>query len=132
MIVGLNHITIAVNDLDESFDFYVGLLGMTPCAKWFNGAYLTLNDVWFCLSHDTAIPSNDYSHIAFDVSALCFQSVKAQIINAGVKQWKQNESEGESLYFLDPNGHKLELHVGSLTNRLKSLKLNPYDGIQFY
>jgi len=132
VLQGLNHITIAVNDLDESFNFYVDLLGMVPHAKWLNGAYLTLNELWFCLSCDRAIPSNDYSHLAFDISVSNFQGVKSQILNLGIKQWKVNNSEGESLYFLDPNGHKLELHVGSLANRLESLKLKPYDGLQLF
>ncbi|NQZ79452.1 MAG: VOC family protein [Colwellia sp.] len=132
MLQGLNHITIAVNDLDESFYFYVNLLGMVPHARWTKGAYLSLNELWFCLSCDTAIPSNDYSHLAFDVSASNFQEVKSKILNAGIKQWKQNNSEGDSLYFLDPNRHKLQLHVGNLFNRLEALKLTPYDGLQFY
>jgi catechol 2,3-dioxygenase-like lactoylglutathione lyase family enzyme len=132
MIQGLNHITIAVNNLDESFEFYVDLLGMTPHAKWAKGAYLSLNELWFCLSCEIAIPSKDYSHLAFDVSEVNFQNTKSKILNAGIKQWKLNKSEGESLYFLDPNGHKLELHVGSLANRLKFIELAPFDGLQLY
>ena len=30
MITGLNHITIAVNDISRSFNFYVEALGFTP------------------------------------------------------------------------------------------------------
>ncbi len=122
MLNGINHITIAVNDLEESFDFYVKILGMVPHAKWLTGAYLSLNHLWFCLSLDKASPSNDYCHLAFDVPDTNFKMAKDKILGSGAKQWKQNKSEGNSLYFLDPNGHKLELHVGNLTNRLESLK----------
>jgi len=129
---GLNHITIAVKDLDKSFTFYVDLLGMKPHAKWNKGAYLSLGELWFCLSCDEAIPSKDYTHIAFDISLSNFPKLKSQLMSAGIEQWKQNKSEGDSLYILDPNGHKLELHVGTLAKRLKSLKTNPYDGLQLY
>jgi len=132
VLKGLNHITIAVNNLDESFDFYVNLLGMTAHAKWIDGAYLTLNDLWFCLSCDTVVTSSDYSHLAFDVSATNFETLKSHLINKKIKQWQVNKSEGRSFYFLDPNGHKLELHVGSLSSRLASLKLTPYGGLEFY
>jgi catechol 2,3-dioxygenase-like lactoylglutathione lyase family enzyme len=129
---GLNHITIAVNDLDNSFRFYVELLGMKPHAKWDKGAYLSLGELWFCLSCDEVFPSSDYSHIAFDVSSSDFPKVKTKLIDAGVEEWKQNRSEGESLYILDPDKHKLEIHVGNLANRLESLKLKQYDGLQLY
>ena len=132
MLNGINHITIAVNDLEESFDFYVTILGMVPHAKWFRGAYLSLHDLWFCLSLDKVSPSKDYCHLAFDVSASNFRIAKDKILSSGAKQWKQNKSEGNSIYFLDPNGHKLELHVGSLTNRLESLRTKPYDGLQLF
>ena len=132
MLQGLNHITVAVNDLDESFNFYVNLLGMQPRAKWLQGAYLSIGELWFCLSCDKSIPSQDYTHIAFDISAADFPKLKSQIISADVKQWKRNKSEGDSLYILDPNGHKLELHVGNLADRLESLKVAPYDGLMLY
>jgi len=132
VLKGLNHITVAVNDLDKSFSFYVDLLGMQPHAKWNKGAYLSLGELWFCLSFDEASPSKDYSHIAFDVSASNFPTLKSQLLSAGIEQWKQNKSEGDSLYILDPNGHKLELHVGSLAKRLESLQKKPYDGLQLY
>jgi len=132
MLNGLNHITIAVSDLDKSFDFYVTLLGMKPHVKWDKGAYLTLGELWFCLSFDVVIPNQDYSHIAFDVSGADFPKLKERLIGVGTKQWKQNASEGESLYILDPDGHKLELHVGSLDERLASLKSKPYAGLQWY
>ena len=132
MINGVNHITIAVSNIEQSFQFYVDVLGMRPHAKWTKGAYLSLNDMWFCLSLDKVQPAKDYTHIAFDVAQAQFTSVKDKILQSGVIQWKENKSEGDSLYFLDPNGHKLELHVGSLKNRLEFLATKPYDGLKLF
>lgn len=129
MLRGLNHITIAVNDLRQSLNFYTDLLEMKPHVRWDSGAYLSLGDVWLCLSHDEAKPSQDYCHLAFDVPEENFNAVSEKLRAANVAEWKQNSSEGSSLYFLDPNGHKLEIHSGSLESRLESLKSKPYPGL---
>lgn len=34
MIIGMNHITLAVLDIERSFVFYRDLLGLKPLAKW--------------------------------------------------------------------------------------------------
>lgn len=132
MLNGLNHITIAVSDLERSFSFYVDLLGMVPRAKWDKGAYLSVGELWFCLSYDVVKPSQDYTHIAFDVSESDFPQLEIRLQKAGIRQWKQNVSEGDSLYILDPDGHKLELHSGTLEQRLDSLKIKPYAGLQWF
>jgi hypothetical protein len=49
--------------------------------------------------------------------------------DAGVIEWKQNSSEGLFVYFLDPDGNKLEAHTGSLQTRLDSLKEKAYSGL---
>ncbi len=61
---------------------------------------------------------SDYTHYAFSISEADFASFAARLEAAGVAIWKLNRSEGASHYFLDPDGHKLELHVGSLAQRL--------------
>ena len=132
MLLGLNHITLTTNDLGLSFEFYTQILGFTPKVKWQNGAYLTLGDLWFCLSVDESRPSQDYCHIAFDIAEQDFHTFATRLEEAGVKQWKQNASEGDSLYILDPCGHKLEIHCGSLATRLDSLTHKPYKGLQWF
>ncbi|GGH60844.1 hypothetical protein GCM10010975_23950 [Comamonas phosphati] len=49
-----------------------------------------------------------------------------------VRQWQDNRSEGASFYFLDPDGHRLEAHVGSLAARLARCRLQSYAGMVFY
>lgn len=132
MLKGINHITLAVKNVDLSFQFYTSTLGFKPHAKWEKGAYLTLNSLWLCLSLDESCPSQDYSHIALDISREDFPLMKSNLETYGVRLWKSNTSEGDSLYFLDPDGHKLELHVGSLHSRMQALKQAPYKGMIFY
>jgi catechol 2,3-dioxygenase-like lactoylglutathione lyase family enzyme len=126
MIRGLNHITIAVSELDRSLSFYTEIIGMKAHVCWDGGAYLSLGGVWFCLSCDKVLPSQDYSHIALDIDKQDFAEFVKKLRLAGIIEWKQNTSEGHSVYFLDPDGHKLEVHNGDLSSRLKALKSHPY------
>lgn len=41
-------------------------------------------------------------------------------------------SEGAIIYFLDPNGHKLEFHVGDWRSRLKAWREQAKPGVQFF
>ncbi|MBX2837048.1 MAG: fosfomycin resistance glutathione transferase [Gammaproteobacteria bacterium] len=132
MISGLNHITLAVTGIDQSVHFYQKLLGFDVHVIWDQGAYLTLGSLWLCLSLDNVCSKSDYTHFAFGVSDEEFSICKKILVAEGVQQWKENSSEGDSFYFLDPDGHKLELHVGSLQTRLDTLKENPYAGMRWF
>lgn len=131
MLTGLNHITIAVSDLERSLDFYINALGFKGHVKWKQGAYLSLGDLWFCLSVDKPDEKSDYSHIAFSISQQDFTDFSHKFIELDIAQWKENKSEGESLYLLDPDGHKLEIHSGDLYSRLESIKHQPYEGLEW-
>jgi len=74
---------------------------------------------------------SDYTHYAFSIDEKDFEQFQSALKSANVSFWKVNKSEGESCYFLDPDGHKLEVHVGGLAQRLKACKLMPYDGMIF-
>ncbi len=129
-VTGLNHITLAVAELPRSVRFYRDLLGMTLRAEWPEGAYLEAGALWLCLSSDAKArrePHPDCTHLAFDVAAHEFDAL-AERIRENAALWRENRSEGASLYFLDPDGHKLELHVGSLESRLAHYRANPAPG----
>ena len=137
MLSGLNHLTLAVSDLTPSVDFYHQLLGMRLHARWDGGAYLSCGEQWLCLSldalrHKIAPEKSDYTHYAFSVAEADFASMTERLAQVGVVVWKDNRSEGASYYFLDPDGHKLELHVGSLAQRLAACRERPYQGMVFY
>lgn len=127
MLSGLNHITIAVSDISRSFDFYVHTLGFTPKARWATGAYLYLGNLWLCLSADVVALHEDYTHYAFSIRSEDFDAFAAHLKSSGVTEWKTNKSEGKSIYFLDPDGHKLEIHDGDLDSRLSACMKHPYE-----
>ncbi|WP_040064076.1 fosfomycin resistance glutathione transferase [Pseudomonas batumici] len=135
MLTGLNHLTLAVTNLDRSVDFYESLLGFRLKARWGAGAYLSLQDLWLCLSLDesrAAQPHADYTHYAFSVGQEDFEAFTACLRGHEVTQWKRNSSEGDSFYFSDPDGHRLEVHVGTLASRLEQCRRQPYEGMEFF
>jgi catechol 2,3-dioxygenase-like lactoylglutathione lyase family enzyme len=135
MITGINHLTLAVRDLERSFDFYTRVVGLQPVVKWARGAYLQAGDDWICLSLDDETrtgPLPEYTHVAFSVSREAFARCADAIREQSVRIWKENRSEGDSLYFLDPDGHKLEIHSGDLQSRLAALRETPYEGLEWY
>jgi len=128
MVKGINHVTLAVRDLEVSFRFYAEVLGLSPRARWHKGAYLEAGEGWICLSLDQATRSEslpEYTHAAFTVEAVDFARAVETLKAAGAKCWQENRSPGDSFYFLDPDGHKLEIHTSNLQERLKTLAARP-------
>ena len=132
MIRGVNHVTFAVADLERSLAFYEGLLGMRLAARWPRGAYLRAGTLWVALVVDDATregPLPEYTHLAFDVAPEDFEAL-AERVAAEVEPFQENRSEGASLYFLDPDGHKLELHASDLDARLAAARQAPWEGLE--
>lgn len=134
MLTGLNHLTLAVSDLDRSVAFYRALPGVRLEATWAAGAYLSVGELWLCLSLDSqrAGRTHDYTHYAFSVDHAHFAATVEVLRALNAPSWKDNRSEGDSFYFLDPDGHQLEIHVGTLASRLAKCREAPYKGMTFY
>jgi catechol 2,3-dioxygenase-like lactoylglutathione lyase family enzyme len=135
MIQGINHITLAVRNVELSFEFYTKILGLRPVAKWDKGAYLKIDDTWIALNLDAKVADAkriDYSHIAFTCNSSDYRSLRTRLLTYGCAEWSENRSEGDSFYFLDPDGHRLEIHVGDLESRLRNMHDNPWADFQYY
>ena len=129
MITSMNHITLAVRDIEKASTFYHDVLGLKLLAKWDKGAYFLVghdeHGFWFCLNVDEKRQPNPcYTHYAFSVDQENFELMSAKIISSGAQVFKDNTSPGSSLYFLDPDGHKLEIHVGNWHTRIEAKKAN--------
>ena len=137
MLTGINHLTLSVANLERSFAFYRDVLNLTPLCRWQNGAYFLAGDDWVCLSLKPEYQPNshpDYTHYAFSVQEDNFQTACQLIIASGVEQFQENSSEGDSLYFCDPDGHRLEIHVGDWQTRIAAKKVNlgSWQDVEFF
>ena len=135
MITGINHITLSVRDVEESFAFYTQVLGFRLVARWPAGAYLMAGDTWLALHLDDRVRAGalpEYTHLAFTVAGQDFERLSRRITGSGAQIWQSNRTEGASLYFLDPNGHKLEIHASDLATRISTAKEDPWDRLEFF
>jgi catechol 2,3-dioxygenase-like lactoylglutathione lyase family enzyme len=135
MITGISHATFAVSKLERSLHFYVDVLGLTPVVRWDEGAYLTAGGFWISLILDSAAPQAtnnfSYTHFAFAVTPEQFVEMRKKLLLHDAEEWQDNTSPGESFYFLDPDGHKLEIHARTLDDRLATLRENPKPGMKW-
>lgn len=133
-ITGLSHLTLSVNDLERSVAFYSELLGFSIRMRGPSSAYLEAGTLWLALVVDPDAkrgPSPEYSHVAFSLAPSELLPFAERLTGAGVPCWQGSDSE-ESFYFLDPDGHKLELHSADLRGRLAAPAALSEPGVVIY
>jgi catechol 2,3-dioxygenase-like lactoylglutathione lyase family enzyme len=133
-ITGLNHVTLAVSDFERSVIFYSELLGFSIRMRSPSSAYLEGGSLWLALVVDTGVRRNplpEYSHIALRVDRASLPVLADKLTRAGVARWQESENP-DSFYFVDPDGHKLELHSGDLRSRLRARAANPRPNATIY
>ena len=96
MIQAINHICFSVADLATSIDFYERILQGDLLVQGRTTAYFNIGGLWIALNEEQNIP----------------------ILNGRLRHLKDKKS----IYFTDPDGHKLELHTGTLQDRLAYYK----------
>lgn len=132
MITGINHITWTVTDIEESFHFYTLVLGFKPVMKSEHSAYFTVGGLWLAIVLGQGRQDSRYDHMAFQTEPENYQALVQKLKDNHVPQWKENESEGDSFYFLDPSGNRFELHCSSLGSRVSHGLEDWGDSVKWY
>lgn len=115
-ILGLNHISVHVRDVDEATAFWMALFEAEPYRD-FPGKrlfHVQISGVVLAFFEQSGvIGSNvEFPHYAFTASPEGMRVLKKRLEDAGVKThplWTRNRTEA-LMYFKDPSGNLFELY----------------------
>jgi catechol 2,3-dioxygenase-like lactoylglutathione lyase family enzyme len=120
-IEGVTHWSIPVNNLEESEEFYGGLLGLNPLGRLGNSVMSCFNvgdhNILLCEREhpiEKAVVADHRTHHSFTVSPETFTLAckvfhERHIPIADLVYRTKGFFTGRELYFFDPSGNKLEL-----------------------
>ena len=130
MISGLSHITFITRDLETMSRIIIEVLGgkevYSSGDKTFSLArekFFIAGGIWIAIMEGESLPGRSYNHIAFKTDDAGLIRARAAIENIGLEKKASRPriaGEGQSLYFYTPDNHLLELHTGTLEERLRA------------
>ena len=121
-ILGIDHAALSVKNLEQSLKFYTEVLGLKISPREYQKP-----GIEYFLDCGTALigliqgePAGEKhflqdgglggNHVSFRVSTADFDNACEKLKNAGVKiTFMKKREKSWSLYFLDPDGNKLEI-----------------------
>ncbi|HJZ89301.1 MAG TPA: VOC family protein [Gemmataceae bacterium] len=117
---GLDHVAIAVRDVERSAAWYQDVLGLERRheAAWGNspamvGAGTTAIALFAVEGSDpNPRPGRDtltMRHFAFRVDRANFAAARVELSRRGIHFTTEHHGIAESIYFNDPDGHELEI-----------------------
>ncbi|MFA5906039.1 MAG: FosX/FosE/FosI family fosfomycin resistance hydrolase [Desulfobacula sp.] len=129
-IEGISHITFIVQDLERSAGFLKSVLDAEEIyssgEKFFSLSrekFFMIGGVWVAIMEGTDQTEQTYNHVAFKIPVSEYDGYKDRLTKAGVafrEGRPRIPGEGLSLYFYDYDNHLLELHTGTLKDRLEN------------
>lgn len=125
----LSHITFIVQNLDKMQSILEQVL-KAKCVydsgeKTFSISeerFFLVGDVWIATMKGDPLPDRSYNHIAFKIEESEFDERLTAIRSLGLEVKPPRDrvdGEGRSIYFYDADNHMLELHTGTLEDRLQ-------------
>ncbi len=128
MISGLSHITFITNDLEEMSRAIIEVLGGEEIydsgGRQFSISrekFFTIGNIWIAVMEGESLPSRSYNHVAFKTDDAGLEKARVAVEKLGLEikpSRSRVEGEGHSLYFYTPDNHLIELHTGTLNERL--------------
>jgi len=111
-VIGLSHLLLQVKDLSASEHFYVEGLGFTVRKRdrLPDGRDLIVLDQGVGLAEGGPEPPGPVEHIAFQTRNVESYEERVKAAGGTVVDGPRPGVYGISLYFLDPDGNKIELH----------------------
>lgn len=118
-VQGLDHVALSVSDLKRSSAFYAEVLGLERAYdEWHEPVFMVADGTGLALfstgSHESsgdpdAIPPVRFLHVAFRVAREGFDAARAELADRGIETSFADHGAAHSIYFDDPDGHKVEL-----------------------
>ncbi|MFQ5741231.1 MAG: VOC family protein [Acidobacteriota bacterium] len=117
---GIDHVALAVTDVERSAQWYQQVLGLKRQYEevWNNSPAVVgvgaTNVALFPASGSETRPSVDphsiaFRHLAFRADRANFERAQTELRRRGVAFSFQDHQISHSIYFQDPDGHRLEI-----------------------
>ncbi len=119
-IEGIDHVALAVSDVERSVSWYESVLGLRRVHQEVWGSYPAVLEVGitavalFPVESATPQPPPTRDpfamrHLAFRVDRANFERARTELQQRGIAYDFQDHEIAHSLYFHDPDGHGLEI-----------------------
>jgi catechol 2,3-dioxygenase-like lactoylglutathione lyase family enzyme len=113
----LDHVGLAVSDVDRSIDWYQRVLGLERAFEEVWGSYPAVlvrggSGVALFPARGAAIVPDTFdslAHVGFRTSAAGFGQARAELAAAGIEFRESDHKAARSLYLLDPDRHLVEI-----------------------